>query len=119
MTRNAKELRLMTVANEEQTNLHTQRAHKQAEAVPPKTLTTIQCWAVVEAAVSQRFAVLQVGNRLRGHVLGLEHVPYMKLVHTSPIMHVDFARGLVETRNTTFLLGEASEEYESWRATAH
>ena len=118
MTLNAKELRPMTAAIEEQTNLHTQRAHKRAEAVR-KPLATIQCWAVVEAAVSQRFAVLQVGNRLRGHVLGLEHVPYMKLVHTSPIVHVDFGRGLVETCNTTYRLGEASEEYESWRATAH
>jgi hypothetical protein len=108
----------MTVANEEQTNLHTQRAHKRAEGVPTP-LATIQCWAVVEAAVSQRFAVLQVGNRRRGHILGLEHVPYMKLVHTSPIVHVDFAQGLVETCNTTYRLGEASEEYESWRATTH
>jgi len=111
----------MTVAIEKQTNLHTQHAHKQAEGAKaaPKPLATIQCWAVVEAVVSQRFAVLQVGNRLRGHVLGLEHVPYMKLVHTSPIVHVDFGRGLVETCNTTYRLGEASEEYESWRATAH
>jgi hypothetical protein len=111
----------MTVAIEKQTNLHTQRAHERTEGAKavPKPLATIQCWAVVEAVVSQRFAVLQVGNRLRGHVLGLEHVPYMRLVHTSPIVHVDFARGLVETRNTTYRLGEASEEYESWRTTAH
>ena len=53
----------MTVAIEKQTNLHTQRAHKQAEGAKaaPKPLATIQCWAVVEAVVSQRFAVLQVG----------------------------------------------------------
>ena len=108
----------MTVANEEETNLHTQRSHKRAEVVP-KLLATIQCWAVVEAAVPQRFAVLQIGNRLRGHVLGLEHVPYMKLIHTSPIVHVDFARGFVETCDTTYRLGEASEEYDSWRAMAH
>jgi len=43
----------------------------------------------------------------------------MKLIHTSPIVHVDFARGFVETCDTTYRLGEASEEYDSWRAMAH
>jgi len=111
----------MTVAIEEQINLRTRRVREHAEDVKAvsKPLATIQCWAVVEGIVSQRFAALQVGYRLRGHVFGLEHVPYMKVAHTSPIVHVDFARGLVETRNTIYRLGEASEEYESWRATAH
>ena len=105
---------------EEQTKLPAEHAQQAgiAQAVP-KPIATIQSWAVVEGVVSQRFAALEPGNRLRGHVLGLGHVPYAKLVHTSPILSVDPAHGLVETRNTIYRLGQASEEYESWRAAGH
>jgi len=36
------------------------------------------------------------------------------LVYTSPILSVDFSQGVVETLNTTYRLGEPSDEYKSW-----
>jgi hypothetical protein len=84
-----------------------------------KPLATIHSWAVVESPLSPDFAKLQAGNRLRGHVLGLAHLSYAKVACTSPIVSVDTARGLVETRNTIYRLGEIREAYSSWRGARH
>jgi hypothetical protein len=121
MMLNLRRINLMTVMLEEQKNLHSQRAREQTERrkTISKPLATIQVWAVVEGVVSQHFARLQAGNCLRGHVLGLAHLSYAQLVHISPILKVDLAEELVETRNTIYRLGEVSEEYDSWRAAAY
>jgi hypothetical protein len=84
-----------------------------------KPLAMIQNWAVVDTVVSDSFAPLQAGNRLIGHVLGLAHLPYTKIACTSPIVSVDPARGLVETRNTIYRLGEMNEAYGSWCGARH
>ena len=84
-----------------------------------KPLALIESWAVVDGVISQQFAALRPGKRLRGRVRGLAHISFARLVHTSPILKVDLAHGLVETRNTIYRLGEVSEEYDSWRAATH
>jgi len=84
-----------------------------------KPIALIESWAVVDGVISQHFATLRPGKRLRGHVLGLAHISVAKLVHSSPIVRVDLAHGLVETRNTIYRLGEVSEDYDSWRAATH
>lgn len=104
----------MTVAVESEQKTHTQYVQAQLPHRSAKQLATIQSWAVVDDFASQRFAALESGKRLRGHVYGLAHLPYAKIAYTSPILSVDWAHGLVETRNTIYRLGEVSEEYESW-----
>jgi hypothetical protein len=37
------------------------------------------------------------------------------LIFTSPIVRVDQENKIVETRNTSYCLGEASHEYKAWR----
>jgi len=110
----------MTIAFEESTKLNSRCVPEtKCGITTSKPLATIQSWAVVEGVVSQRFAPLQAGYRLRGYAFGSEHAPYGKLVHTSPIIRVDLNQGLVETRNTIYRLGEACEEYESWRVRSY
>jgi len=108
------------VAFEEQTKhyeefINEQRAGKGAM---PKPLAIIEKWAVVQSAVSQRFEALEMGNCLRGYVIGRANLPSTKLVYTSSIVSADLAQGLIETRNTIYRLGEVSEEYRSWSAGA-
>ena len=105
---------LMTMAVEEGQNTRSECIQKQPER-RAKSIATIQSWAVVDTVVSQSFAALRAGNRLIGHVLGLPRLPYAKLAYTSPIVKVNPTRGLVETRNTIYRLGEISEAYASWR----
>ena len=80
----------------------------------PKPAVTIENWGVVQNVSSQSFVELHEGNRLMGNVLGHAHFPNSKLVFTSPIVQVDLDQGVVETCNTVYRLGEASEEYKSW-----
>jgi hypothetical protein len=106
----------MTIAIEEQKKndeefLYEEKVGKGAMSKP---LAVIEKWAVVESVVSQRFEALEMGNRLRGYVLGLASLPSSKLVHTSRIVSADLTLGLIETRNTIYRLGEASEEYKLW-----
>lgn len=110
----------MTVAIEEEKKTQRQCVQERTEHLRAKPHATIQSWAVVEGFLSQSFAALEAGNRLRGHVLGLAHLSSVsKIAYTSRILRVDSACGLVETRNTIYRLGEVSEEYDSWCVTAH
>jgi hypothetical protein len=79
-----------------------------------KPLAKIEKWAVVRSVVSYRFELPETGNRLIGYVPGSANLPSPRLIHTSPILRMDLAMGLVETRNTIYVLGEASEEYKKW-----
>lgn len=109
----------MTVALEEQKNHHEdfideQKADKGAISKP---LAVIENWSVVQSVISQRFQAPEKGNRLRGYVPGCPDLSSTKLVHTSPIIRADLDLGLIETRNTIYRLGEASEEYKAaWSA---
>lgn len=80
----------------------------------PKPLVTIENWVVVHSAVSRSFDELRPGNRLTGYVFGHAKFPNTKRVCTSPIVSVDLSQAVVETLNTMYRLGEASNEYKSW-----
>lgn len=110
----------MTIALEEQTKhreefVNTQQAGGGARSKP---LAMIEKWAVVQNVVSQHFEALEAGNRLRGYVIGRADLPNTKIVYTSVIVSANLALGLIETRNTIYRLGEASEEYKLWSASA-
>ena len=77
-----------------------------------KPFVKIENWAVVQTGVDLRYKELQPGRRLMGSVSGQASLP--KLVYTTPILRVDMNKGLVETRNTLYQLGEASDAYKSW-----
>jgi hypothetical protein len=79
-------------------------------------LVSIENWAVVENVVAQNYDELQPGNHLTGYVFGHANLPNAVLIYTSPIVRVDLNRNLVETRNTTYRLGEINDEYETWVA---
>jgi hypothetical protein len=80
-----------------------------------KPLATIENWEVVERVSFQDFEQLSPGNRLTGRVLGHANLPSATRIYTSAIVRVDLRRGVVETRNTIYRLGEPSDEYKSWR----
>ena len=79
-----------------------------------KPLVTIEDWGVVENVISHGFEELQPGNHLTGFVIGHTNLPRSKRVFTSSIVTVDVSQALVETQNTMYHLGEASEEYKAW-----
>ena len=109
----------MTMAVAEVQKAQIECTQRRPEPRKTKPVATIQCWAVVDTVLWQSFAALQAGNRLTGHVSGLPHLSYAEVAYTSPIVKVDPARGLVETRHTIYRLGEISEAYASWRGMRH
>jgi hypothetical protein len=81
----------------------------------PKPQVTIESWGVVRSVISPSFEELQPGNHLTGFVSGHPNLSQTKFVYTSPILSVDFNQGaVVETLNTVYRLGEASDMYKSW-----
>jgi len=80
----------------------------------PKPLVAIENWAVVQSVISETFKELRPGTRLRGYVIGHATLPNTKLVYTSPILNIDLSEGVVETHNTLYQLGHASDDYKSW-----
>ena len=86
----------------------------------PKPLVTIENWGVVHSAISQGFEGLHPGNRLTGYVFGHPNLPNKMRIYTSPIVSIYLSHGVVETLNTIYRLGEASDEYKSWeQASVH
>ena len=79
-----------------------------------KPVATIENWAVLKSVSSQSFEEFHPGNCLTGYVVGHANLPTTTIVYTSPIVSFDLSEGLVETRNTLYRLGKASDEYKSW-----
>ena len=79
-----------------------------------KPLVTIENWAVVQSVVSAKYEELQPGKHLMGNVFGHASLPEAVFIFTSPILNVNAISGQVETRNTMYRLGEASDTYKSW-----
>jgi hypothetical protein len=77
-----------------------------------KPFVKIENWAVIQRGEDLRYKELQPGRRLMGSVSGQTSLP--KLVYTTPILRVDMNKGVVETRNTLYQLGTASDSYKSW-----
>jgi hypothetical protein len=78
-----------------------------------KPLVAIENWAVVDSVLSSGFEELKPGKHLTGNVLGHASVRNTKFVYTSRIVNV--YKGVVETLNTLYQLGEPSEEYKAWQ----
>jgi hypothetical protein len=79
-----------------------------------KPLVTIENWAVVQSVVFQSYELLQPGKHLMGNFVGHANLPDTLFIYTSSIVSVDRNMGVVETRNTRYQLGEASDEYKTW-----
>jgi hypothetical protein len=80
-----------------------------------KPFVTLENWAVVESALSRSYQELQPGKLLTGNVFGHAKLADKKFIYTSAIVSVDRSRGMVETRNTVYHLGEASDGYKVWK----
>lgn len=79
-----------------------------------KPLMTMENWAVVQNVISPSYETLQPGTHLMGNVFRHAHLPRGKFIYTSPILHVNIKERLVETLNTVYQLGEASDDYKTW-----
>ena len=77
-------------------------------------LVILENWAVVDSVVSRSYHELQPGKHLTGTVFGHANLPDKNFIFTSPILDVDSNKGVVQTRNTTYQLGEASDAYKTW-----
>jgi hypothetical protein len=80
-----------------------------------KSFVTIENWAVVGSGFPRGYEALQPGMRLTGNVFGHAKLQNMKSIYTSRIISVDSVERVVETVNTSYLLGEPSAEYRRWR----
>jgi hypothetical protein len=79
-----------------------------------KTAVRIENWSVVEGLCSESYRELQPGSHLMGYAFGHANHPNSKFIYTSSIVSFDLEKGLVETLNTTYQLGEVDPEYKSW-----
>jgi hypothetical protein len=79
-----------------------------------KTSVRIEDWSVVEDLISERYCDLHPGNHLTGYPVGHVSRPNTKFIYISRIVNVDPSKGLVETLNTTYHLGEVNAEYQRW-----
>jgi hypothetical protein len=77
-------------------------------------LVILENWAVVDSVVSRSYQELRPGKHLTGTVFGHANRPQTNFIFTSPIIEIDSDQRVVQTRNTVYQLGEASEEYKTW-----
>jgi hypothetical protein len=77
-------------------------------------LVTLENWAVVDSVVSDSYRELRPGKHLTGTVVGPANLPNTNFIFTSPVVSVDIDKGVVQTRNTIYQLGEANHEYKTW-----
>jgi hypothetical protein len=78
-----------------------------------KPMVMIESWAVVRSGAYAAYEELEPGNILTGKVFGHDKMPDGKSIFTSPIISVDSNQGIIETRNTLYQLGDASEDYQN------
>ena len=77
-------------------------------------LVIIENWAVVDSVGSRSYQELRPGKHLTGTVFGHANLPDTNFIFTSPIIDIDSDQRVVQTRNTIYQLGEASDEYKTW-----
>lgn len=77
-------------------------------------LVILEKWAVVDSLVSRSYQELRPGKHLTGTIFGHPNLPDKNFVFTSPIIEIDSDKRVVQTRNTIYQLGEASDEYKTW-----
>jgi hypothetical protein len=81
-----------------------------------KPLVKLENWAVVRS-LTMSFQELKPGSLLVGKVFGHPKIKEASFIFTSPIVSIDTNKRVVETRNTAYCLGEASDEYRTWEQT--
>jgi hypothetical protein len=80
-----------------------------------KPSVRLEDWAVVPSLNTGNYQELCPGNLLVGRAFGHQRIKRGMFIFTSPIVRVDQENKIVETRNTSYCLGEASHEYKAWR----
>jgi hypothetical protein len=79
-----------------------------------KPTARIDDWAVVPNPNTGSYQELRPGNLLVGRVFGHPRMAAGTFIFTSPVVSIDSAKRLVETKNTTYILGKVSSEYRAW-----
>lgn len=79
-----------------------------------KSLVILENWAVVDSVLSRSYQDLELGKHLTGTVFGHANLPDANFIFTSSIVGIDSSKRVVETRNTMYQLGEASDDYKTW-----
>jgi hypothetical protein len=79
-----------------------------------KPSVKLEDWAVVPSVHPAGYEPLRPGNLLVGRAFGHQRIKQGMFIFTSPIVRVDTMNGIVETRNTSYNLGEPSNEYNAW-----
>jgi hypothetical protein len=79
-----------------------------------KPCARLENWAVVESVNVGGYQALQAGNLLVGKVYNHPRIGEGTFIFTSPIVRVDTKSKIVETRNTSYRLGQASSDYKIW-----
>jgi hypothetical protein len=80
-----------------------------------KREVTLENWAAVQSAHSPSFEELKPGVHLMGNAIGHQGLPGLSFIYTSIILKVDDVKGLVETSNTLYRLGQPHETYKAWQ----
>ncbi len=80
-----------------------------------KPLVRIENWAVVDNLVFQGFRELEPGQRLTGTILATTDLP-KGTIYTSVIRSVDLDKGVVDTGNAVYQLGQVDDAWERWEA---
>jgi hypothetical protein len=79
-----------------------------------KPSARLENWAVVPSGNIATYKELKAGNLLVGRVFGHPTFAEGAFIFSSPILSLDTGANIAETRNTAYLLGEASREYKVW-----
>jgi hypothetical protein len=80
-----------------------------------KPFVRIENWAVVDDLIFQGFRELEPGQRLTGTILATTDLP-KGMIFTAVIQSIDLDKGVVETQNTVYQLGQVDEDWERWEA---
>ena len=78
-----------------------------------KPSVTIENWAVVPGPNTAGYQSLRPGNLLVGKVFGHPKIEGGAFIFSSPIGSLDIQNHEVVTRNTVYLLGQASPGYKA------
>lgn len=79
-----------------------------------KPSVRLEDWAVVPIERVGEYQQLSPGNSLVGRAFGHPRIQEGLFIFTSAIQRCDGSGNIVETRNTTYMLGEPSHEYKAW-----
>ena len=79
-----------------------------------KPSVKLEDWAVVPSPNTAAYQELRPGNLLVGRAFGHRKIETGSFVFTSAIVRIDVESRVVETRNTSYRLGEPSLGYKAW-----